>query len=459
MPKITLEEILNEREYIYNTHSKLLSQYQNTLVSFNLNIPGTLKNSKIISENFFYGCELIEKELEKNSIKIIHSHVHLSNAGNTAFYIADENPIKIKKLLILLEEIKPIGRLFDIDIIEKNGNKISRSDIGYSKRKCFICDKEAFICSRNQYHPKEVISSKVEEILITNYIKIAVKKALLTELQLSPKPGLVDKIDSGSHSDMDYNTFISSIEAIVPHFSIIIDTAFHWKDALNNLFPKIREIGIEAEKAMFLATNNVNTHKGAIFLLGILCAISSYSFRYKKSFIIEDILFMTKEMTYQGLTEDFIQIKNKKSHTNGEKIYLKYGYKGIREEVLSGFSIIKECILPLLQKRLEENFNSHQILSEILITLFSKVNDTNVINRSNIETLLFAQEEASYLIKSKKLLNEDYISILEKMNENFIKKNISHGGCADLLSVTLFLWFLEISDENSNYSLSKFSLN
>ncbi|MDR2834545.1 MAG: triphosphoribosyl-dephospho-CoA synthase, partial [Streptococcaceae bacterium] len=89
------------------------------------------------------------------------------------------------------------------------------------------------------------------------------QKALYYEVALTPKPGLVDRLDNGSHADMNFYTFIESIQALSPFFEQYVEAGFHHDGDLPDLFHKIRKIGVQAEKQMLVATNQINTHKGA----------------------------------------------------------------------------------------------------------------------------------------------------------------------------------------------------
>ncbi len=102
-------------------------------------------------------------------------------------------------------------------------------------------------------------------------------RAILYEVSVTPKPGLVDKSNSGAHNDMNFYTFLASASALSQGLYEIADLAGNWRtDSLRALFDSIRPIGINMEKAMFEATGGVNTHKGMIFNMGILVAAAAY---------------------------------------------------------------------------------------------------------------------------------------------------------------------------------------
>ncbi|MGN1296005.1 MAG: triphosphoribosyl-dephospho-CoA synthase CitG [Bacilli bacterium] len=273
---------------------------------------------------------------------------------------------------------------------------------------------------------KEQISKLLDKLAI---------QALFDEVETTPKPGLVDLWDSGSHKDMDINTFYNSIEALKGYFFNISMISFNNANP-SSLFSQIRPIGIEAEQKMFTATNNVNTHKGLIFSLGVLVSASSYYYSKHHRFEIEEILDFVKEMTQNDLQHDFEMMSTTEPFTHGEKLYSLYKNRGIRGEVADGFPSIRG-----LYNVEEYEKNKNEINIDILFHLMSTVNDTNILIRTDQETLDYVHKQA--LICDYKNCQE-----VEKLNKDFISKNISPGGCADLLAVTIFLILLKgVNDE------------
>ena len=162
---------------------------------------------------------------------------------------------------------------YDIDVISIDGDKISRMDICMPPRKCLICGKTGHGCSRNRTHSIDEMTACINQIIKEakgereacrfkeyqkrNYLRrssFAYGVHLLKEVGTTPKPGLVDLHDTGAHKDMDYDTFVKSTYAIKPYILRMAVEGFHWNQELKDLFPHIREIGKQAEQAMFQAT-------------------------------------------------------------------------------------------------------------------------------------------------------------------------------------------------------------
>ena len=168
------------------------------------------------------------------------------------------------------------------------------------------------------------LKEQISKLLEKNAIQ-----ALIDEVETTPKPGLVDLWDSGSHKDMDINTFYDSIDSLKGYFYEVSMVSFNNHDP-SNLFKEIRPIGIEAEKKMLSKTKNVNTHKGLIFSLGILVSASSYYYSKHHRFEIEEILEFVKEMTKEDIENDFEKMSKTKPTTHGEKLYCRFKNRGIR---------------------------------------------------------------------------------------------------------------------------------
>ncbi len=250
-------------------------------------------------------------------------------------------------------------------------------------------------------------------------------KSLIIEVSLYPKPGLVDPLDNGSHTDMDYFTFIDSCFALRQGFNNYFETGLKHKGSARELFDKIRLVGMRNEDSMFTATNNINTHKGANFLYGVVIAAIAY-----KGFpSLKDLQATIKEMTKGLVFEELESLEEYKTH--GEKVFKQYGFGGIREEVEQGIPHAFSLAIPLIDL---DNIESSSKLA--LVKLIESNNDSNIIKRGGIEGL----------ISAKNLAKKDYIDLdehLNFMNEEFIKLNISPGGSADLLALSIFLKMYE----------------
>ncbi len=241
-------------------------------------------------------------------------------------------------------------------------------------------------------------------------------KALIKEVELTPKPGLVDKDNSGSHKDMSIDTFYASAKAIKPFIKKFLHA---------NEFEELRNIGLECENTMFTATNGINTHKGMIFSLAVICGAINRAKSFDK--IQEEIKYLCKDLIKNDLE------KSKQVKTNGEKFYIKTNHTGIRGEAVSGYAIIFEKSLPFYEKNLIL-YTEERAMKLTLLFLMSIVDDSTLYARGGLEAIYYVKNEA------KKLLHvEDLDKSLRKFDKIMIEKNLSAGGSADLLGLTWFL--------------------
>lgn len=275
------------------------------------------------------------------------------------------------------------------------------------------------------------------------YIGEIARLALIAEVDTTPKPGLVDRQDNGAHNDMNHSTFLSSANAIAPYLVQMAGAGYNWVGTPDKLFAYIRPIGILAEQAMYQATGGVNTHKGLIFSLGILCACAGQYHSRHGCFRSLEILTLAREMTSQTLEKEFEQIRSRGPKTHGERLYCQYGIRGIRGEASEGYPSVRDCALPKLAALNQEISDQNLLFLQTLLHLMAHVEDTNVMFRTNVETAAMVRKEAERILKLGGCLTALGMAEIQSLNKQFIRQNISPGGCADLLAVTIFLWMLD----------------
>ena len=243
-------------------------------------------------------------------------------------------------------------------------------------------------------------------------VQLAIR-ALTLELDTTPKPGLVDLHDNGSHRDMNYDLMMRSIRALRPRFVEVATTPFV---TLQQYVSELQAIGIKAEKDMLAATGGVNTHKGAFFSLGITIAAARIS--------PSDIQTGIKE-----IAKLFPKAKN----THGSEAVSRYHIKGALYNAMEGYPQLFSDWLPYYQNVRKETYALHKTLLRIMATL----DDTNIYHRTDADTALWVKRQAT------EVLDDFSIDKLEAMNKEFIIRNISPGGCADMLALTLFIYSMK----------------
>ena len=159
--EVGIDEILNCREKRVVIQNEMIRKYKKPVISFTMNIPGPIKTNNEIKKAFDIGKVLILEKLKENNIEILEIQELDENTGNELFISTNLLAEKIKNITVAIEEGSELGRLFDIDVIDVNFEKLSRK----SFRKCLICEEQAQECGRSRKHAVEELQSKVEEIL------------------------------------------------------------------------------------------------------------------------------------------------------------------------------------------------------------------------------------------------------------------------------------------------------
>ncbi len=241
-------------------------------------------------------------------------------------------------------------------------------------------------------------------------------EALRFELDLSPKPGLISPASNGSHSDMNYEIMKKSIEALRPYFIKLAEEGYR-EGPLSR--QRISAIGLEAEKSMFKATHGVNTHKGALFALGLMTAVASH------------ILYNNGHIEKLPLTFGLMNLAGgfpADTTTHGYEACRKYGIKGALDMAKDGYKNLFLIWQPYLSTHQNDPYAYHKLLLAIMSTL----DDTNICHRGGYDVMNRVKDEAYEL-------HEDFsMPGMIDFDRKMIERNLSPGGSADMLALTIF---------------------
>ncbi|MCG5048338.1 triphosphoribosyl-dephospho-CoA synthase CitG [Pectobacterium brasiliense] len=261
-----------------------------------------------------------------------------------------------------------------------------------------------------------------------------VTHALTMEVMLTPKPGLVDRANNGSHRDMDVALFQTSIQAISPWFRHFTDAGYqHANTPLAQLLSQVRPIGIACEQAMLSATKGVNTHKGGIFAFGLLCTAAGWLAGRGERITQRSLCDSVAAMCHDLVRNELETCSG--AATAGEHLYQRHGLTGARGEAASGFSTVCEYALPALQQAMAAGVDDETALLRTLLVLMANNPDTNVVSRGGMGGLAFVQDYARRLLTGP--LDRQ---ALREMDDALITRNLSPGGSADLLALTWLLY-------------------
>lgn len=437
MQEVSLMQILEAREARVLRQRCLLERYHSTLISFTMNIPGPVKNSPLIRRAFRFGC----RELECRLTGILHRELTDAPTGCEALYAVEGDADTLKALCVAIEEETPLGRLFDMDVLDGKGGKRSRETD--SSRGCIVCGAPGRGCASRRLHSVPELQQAVRTLMTEHfarrdpvYIGALAREALLEEVAITPKPGLVDRANSGSHRDMDSRTFTASANALEPYFrecaAIGMATAGLTPA---ETFVRLQKAGLRAEEAMLRATGGVNTHKGAIYTLGLLCGGFGRLWSAEKP--VPDIDSLLRACA--GLARASLdQVDRKKApETAGERLFRELGLPGIRGEAAAGLPAVAETALPVYRACLAEGRSPNDAGAISLLHLIARVEDTNLYHRGGPEGAAWAKQAAT------SLLPRPAMAEIAGLDREFIQRNLSPGGCADLLAAAIFLHRLE----------------
>ena len=345
---------------------------------------------------------------------------HIAPAlGTTVRFVGTEPTDRLtRRYNQLMHEV--LADVREIVRLEKEGNAVSASRV----RKAM------------EQGDMSTIRQLVPPTTLPYIIAHLATQALQAELDTTPKPGLVDKDSNGAHRDMDYALMQRSIDTLHPYFVKL--ALLGCADALPT-HTSIRDIGIEAEKAMLSATNGVNTHKGALFSMGLAVVAAAHEERkiaaneeqiLKERNGGEDVL-VSLQTTIKALAASFPDT----SGTHGSKAKLlskgTTAIKGALDNAREGYEMLFAEWLPFYIERRKEH--DAYTLHKTLLRIMCDLDDTNVIYRTDLATAEEVKQEA------RALLDNFSKTALKDMDRHYTARNISPGGAADMLSLTIFI--------------------
>ena len=281
-------------------------------------------------------------------------------------------------------------------------------------------------------HPILRQVAPIRSVLDAGQLAELARQALVAEVELTPKPGLVDRRGAGAHSDLSLDLMRQSAAAIAPYFEAMGDSAQSMPFD-RGLRTEVAAIGRAAESAMLQATNGSNAHKGAIWILGLLVTAASRGIDLNPAAIAQDAAFLAR-------LPDRAQPQ---LLSHGEMVRACYGATGARGEAFAGFPHVLHVGLPTL--RAERNRARTETNSRLwaLLNIMARLEDTCVLYRGGAEGLAIVQKGASDALLAGGPGSVAGELAMLRLDQELLIRNISPGGAADLLAATLFLDALE----------------
>ena len=301
--------------------------------------------------------------------------------------------------------------------------------------------------------------------------------SLYDELALYPKPGLVSLRDSGAHADMNAGTFMRSLFALRGYFKAVAEAGARMAP-----FDQLRQLGVEAERRMIAATGGVNTHRGAIFSVGLLCAAAA---SVRAAGVPPSDIALRRALTQwlPALRSSHARFPAVLAHgelvshrvgaaaaggealpshrelvclragaagaagealvSHGELASLRFGAAGARGEALASFPSVFELALPALRSALEQGAETDAARVHAFFTLLAVVEDTNLLYRGGRAGLSLLRDEARAFLARGSVFRRGCMEDAERLHRRCCELGLSPGGCADLLSASCFVHRLQ----------------
>ncbi len=258
--------------------------------------------------------------------------------------------------------------------------------------------------------------------------------SLWQELALYPKPGLVSLNDNGAHDNMSAATFVRSLFALRPYYAAIAQAG-----ARDATLAELQALGIAAERAMLGATGGINTHRGAIFVLGFLCAAAARALASELAPSDAVLRSIVKDAWTAALPLD----GRAGAPSHGDLVRVHYGAGGARAEARAAFPSVFDIGLPALRGALRCGHDARLARLSAFFALLAAVEDTNVLYRGGTAGLRHVQRAARAFRTGGDVEHPQALRRAVGIHEDFVARRFSPGGCADLLAATLFVHALQ----------------
>ncbi len=439
-----MSQMLAARERRAGRQQELLRTYGRTVISFCLNIAGPVKNGPLCRRTFHEGLSRLQDALQSRRMGLIYREQTDEATGCEALLVVEGDGQAVKALCVAQEDADGLARLFDFDVLTPT-DRWDRERLGLPARPCLVCGRRGKDCAARRVHSVQALQQATYRVMRdffarkdADFLAGQAARALLYEVSATPKPGLVDRANSGSHRDMDLFTFLDSTAALLPYLRKAVRIGQQTAERPpQETFLRLRQAGLAAEREMYRATGGVNTHKGAIFSLGTVCAAAGRLWEpERRQAGVEAVLSECGRMCEDAVAEDFAAMRQEPPKTAGQRLYANSGLRGIRGELARGLPSVRQIGLPALRRALAAGASLEEAGCTALVRMIARVADTNLFARGGTDGQQWAAQAAAALEGS--IVDS---ALLAQFDREMIRRNLSPGGCADLLAVTYFLHF------------------
>lgn len=282
-------------------------------------------------------------------------------------------------------------------------------------------------------HRPQPIAAPAGELFAARVGRLAIR-SLYREVALDGKPGLVGPTGNGSHPDMDFTTFMRSLQALRGYFPAIAACGLQRPG-----FAPLRALGIAAEADMLAATAAVNTHRGAIFNLGLLCAALGVLQAEGVAISAQAACAIVCSYWGQDILAGLSGTGDAVTLSHGLFVARRDGSGGARQEAASGFPAALGVGLPAYRAALASTGDGELAAMQALFALIAELEDTNLLWRGGRAGLDYGRRAAADFLAAGGVLDADWRARAARIDRDFVARRLSPGGSADLLGITLFL--------------------
>lgn len=259
-------------------------------------------------------------------------------------------------------------------------------------------------------------------------------RALYAEVALEPKPGLVSFRDTGSHADMSASTFFKSLFALRHYFGHIACAGMAGQP-----FETLQALGCDAEARMLAATGGINTHRGAVFSLGLLCSAAGLLRAQGQAFTSSNLRATLLRHWGHALRARADLARRTAPTSNGQRVAQCYRLRCASDEAAEGFPTLFEVALPALDHALAQGHPLRSAKVQSLFATMAFLDDTNVAHRGGHMALQFVKEKATNFLAEGGVAQPDWLHQARKIHSEFVAQRLSPGGVADVMACVFWL--------------------
>lgn len=268
--------------------------------------------------------------------------------------------------------------------------------------------------------------------------------AALLEVSVYPSPGLVSPLDSGAHLDMNSSTFMLGTAMLAPHFTTFVELGQEYcQRPVRELFVALRKQGRRAERDLLRATSGINTQRGQLFVLGVAAGVAGWCLARKQRVPSEQFYSAVAESCTGLVSRELASRTPADACTTGQRAYLEEGVSGVRGEAEGGFPTVRQVGYPAFEEGLQRGLSLNDAAVHSLLAIMATLEDTTVWGRLGRAGVLTMRDTVQEILNFGSVFTAAGRESILRAHRYFSQSRISPGGAADLLALTMALYFID----------------